>query len=357
MPSSIQKEPNGLPGGEQNADERSRAIASSRKAIALIDQLRLPPSPENYALFFHFAHGLNPELIREVNHAIDNKIPLTESALKTLYTKYVLSDKNQRLINEVTQGTNRVLGQVLRMVGDFSAETNHFTQDIDTHVTHLSEQIDDPALQSLVKEIVQATAAIKQRSESMQKKLVESRSEIEGLRKNLDQVTQESQRDFLTGVFNRKAMDQVMAELLAHPEDAGKDMSLLMIDVDHFKKFNDKFGHLLGDEVLKIVARAITYCVRGKDVVARFGGEEFCVLLPGTPLAGAAKVAETIRTTIASRDLKRKDTGESFGSVTVSLGASQFKPGDTPETLVKRADEALYKSKREGRNRVTLEGA
>jgi diguanylate cyclase len=132
-----------------------------------------------------------------------------------------------------------------------------------------------------------------------------------------------------------------------------------MLDIDHFKQFNDKFGHLLGDEVLKIVARAITYCVRGKDIVARYGGEEFCVLLPGTPLSGAMKVADTIRTTIAMRDLKRKDTGESFGSITVSVGAAQFRSRgeDDIDALVKRADDALYRSKMAGRNRVTGESA
>ena len=129
-----------------------------------------------------------------------------------------------------------------------------------------------------------------------------------------------------------------------------------MMDIDHFKAFNDNFGHLLGDEVLKIVAKSLTDCVKGADVVARYGGEEFSVILPNTPLNGAQRVAETIRATIAKRELKRRDSGESYGQITVSVGVSLLRPGsDTNESLIKRADDALYKSKRHGRNRVTLE--
>lgn len=341
---------------DRAAEERNQTVAHSRKALSLLDQLRLTPNPENYALFFHYALAMNPELVRELDAAIANKVPLTPSVLKNLYNKYVVANNNQRLINEVTQGANRMLSEVLRIVGEFNKQTSSYTQDIDGFMKKISDDIEDPNLKGLVRQLIESTASIKERGESLNNKLQESKLEIESLRKNLDQVTQESQRDFLTGVFNRKSMDHMLAEYMSQCSDeAGQELCMLMIDVDYFKQFNDKFGHLLGDEVLKIVARAITYCVRGKDIVSRYGGEEFCVLLPGTPLMGAAKVAENIRSTIATRDLKRKDTGESYGSITVSVGAAQLKASDTPESLIARADESLYKSKAAGRNRVTTE--
>lgn len=338
------------------ADERSQAVAASSRALAVIEQLGAAPNPENFALFYHYALGVNLELAREVDSSIASRLPFSTHMLKNMYNKYVVANNNRQLLNEVTQGTNKMLGEVLRIVGDFSSQTNTYAQDIDGYMHKINTEIDDPNLAGIVRGLISATAGIKARGESLSNKLQESRVEIESLRKNLDQLTQESQRDFLTGAYNRKALDTILAEYFVPGPDTPHDISVLMLDVDHFKLFNDKFGHLLGDEVLKIVVRAITHCVRGGDIVARYGGEEFCVILPGTPLSGAGRVAENIRATIASRDLKRKDTGESFGSLTVSVGAAQLRQGDIPEALLKRADEALYKSKRTGRNKVTLDG-
>ena len=188
-------------------------------------------------------------------------------------------------------------------------------------------------------------------------KLKQSREEIEGLKKNLEQVTNEAEVDFLTNIFNRKAFERLLDERTEEARISKHPLCLLMLDIDHFKAFNDNFGHLLGDEVLKIVAKSMKDCVRGADVVARYGGEEFSVILPDTPIAGASKVAETIRETISKRELKRRDSGESYGQITVSIGISVLQPSsDTPTTLIKRADDALYKSKHAGRNRVTVEG-
>ena len=108
--------------------------------------------------------------------------------------------------------------------------------------------------------------------------------------------------------------------------------------------------------MLKIVAKTLTDSVKGMDTVSRFGGEEFAVILPRTPIGGGMIVAETIRKTIASKELKRKSTGEHYGQVTISLGVASYRHHhDTPQTLIKRADDALYRSKKAGRNRVTQE--
>src|SRR6185312_12323338 len=147
--------------------------------------------------------------------------------------------------------------------------------------------------------------------------------------------------------------EKLFEEYAAAARQGHTEMCLLMIDIDHFKNFNDEFGHLLGDEVLKIVARTLTEILKGRDVVARFGGEEFVAILPETPIEGAMKVADIIRGAIAGRELKRKDTGTSFGSITVSIGVARYRPEeDTLPTLIQRADTALYTSKHGGRNRV-----
>jgi diguanylate cyclase len=129
----------------------------------------------------------------------------------------------------------------------------------------------------------------------------------------------------------------------------------LMCDVDHFKKFNDTYGHLTGDQVLRLTALAVKQNVKGKDVAARYGGEEFVVALPNTPLQAAITVADHIRRAVMTKELVKRSTGEKLGRVTISIGAAALHPNDTAMTLIERADQCLYAAKRAGRNRVICE--
>lgn len=129
-----------------------------------------------------------------------------------------------------------------------------------------------------------------------------------------------------------------------------------MVDIDHFKRFNDTHGHQVGDQVLRLVAKTLTDCVRAGDLPARYGGEEFAVVLPKTGIQVARPIAERIRTTLAARKIIRRNTGEGLGGITISIGAALYHPGETPAALVARADSALYAAKRQGRNRLVVEG-
>jgi diguanylate cyclase len=126
-----------------------------------------------------------------------------------------------------------------------------------------------------------------------------------------------------------------------------------MADIDHFKKINDTHGHLVGDNVIRMVAGTLKNSVKGRDDVARIGGEEFAVILPDTPIDGALKLAEDMRVTFDKFDLKKKNSGESLGKVTLSFGVTKYQFGESVETFINRADEALYKSKNTGRNKVS----
>jgi diguanylate cyclase len=165
----------------------------------------------------------------------------------------------------------------------------------------------------------------------------------------------ESLTDPLTSVANRKQFDRCLEHAVIEANTRGQPLSLMIADIDYFKKFNDTYGHLTGDHVLRLVARTIKDSVKGQDVVARYGGEEFAVILPNTSVREAQIVGENVRKAVMARELRRRSTAEILGRVTVSIGAAELQGEEAIQDFIDRADKCLYTAKIQGRNRVSAE--
>jgi diguanylate cyclase (GGDEF)-like protein len=171
---------------------------------------------------------------------------------------------------------------------------------------------------------------------------------VKRLRQGREELERLSRTDGLTGLPNRRHLMEILEKEVRRARRNDRSFSLLMIDVDHFKRYNDTFGHLAGDDVLKALAEVLAAAIRTADYAARYGGEEFTVLLPETPLDGAAEVAERIRERMQQRPLGTNGT-----RVTLSIGVAEFPTdGETLESVIARADNALYVAKQHGRNQV-----
>jgi diguanylate cyclase len=229
-----------------------------------------------------------------------------------------------------------------------------YTESLADATSKLGSAKDSNGLRAIIESLVQSTKEVERSNHALELRLKASKQEINELQENLEAVRHESLTDPLTSLANRKYFDQSLAKYLA---DAAKGdaLSLMMIDIDRFKSFNDSFGHLTGDQVLRLVAQCVKQNVKGQDIAARYGGEEFAVVLPHTVLRQGLTVADHIRRAVMGKDLVKRSTGESLGRVTISVGIATYRKGDTAQTFIERADMCLYAAKRTGRNRVICE--
>jgi diguanylate cyclase len=187
---------------------------------------------------------------------------------------------------------------------------------------------------------------------TLEARMRESRNEIESLRETLAATRLESLTDPLTGLSNRKQFEESLHAMVEESVADRAPASLIVIDVDFFKRFNDVYGHLTGDQVLRLVALVMREHITARATLARFGGEEFGILLPGTDRAEAFALAEKVRASVMGRDLVKRSTGESLGKVTISLGIAVSRSSDTAVSLLERADQCMFMAKRDGRNRT-----
>ncbi|MGE0409177.1 MAG: GGDEF domain-containing protein, partial [Amphiplicatus sp.] len=216
---------------------------------------------------------------------------------------------------------------------------------------------DYPDIGALLEGVLAVTKTVRQENMKLEKRLAESSDEVASLRHSVEHIQQEAMTDPLTGVRNRKSFDLAIVKQMRRARETKEPLALIIGDVDHFKLFNDRWGHQTGDQVLRLVAEVMNANVKGQDLLARYGGEEFSILLPDTTLENAEMLADRIRRAIESRRLKKRRTDEDLGLITMSMGVAAFAENDTMETLIERADECLYAAKRGGRNRVVAESA
>jgi diguanylate cyclase len=207
----------------------------------------------------------------------------------------------------------------------------------------------------VVETLVGATNVMASKSTELQTRLLESGREIEMLREQLEIVKVEASTDALTGVANRKEFETRHAEMSVMSDAGGGPLSLIMCDIDFFKRINDSFGHQTGDQVIRFVASVMDRAKPKDGLVARIGGEEFAMLAPNTPRKAAAELAEQIRIAVESKRLVRRSTNIDLGQITVSLGVAQRRTNEKNNAQIERADAALYESKRTGRNKISVE--
>jgi diguanylate cyclase len=326
-----------------------------KKVLLSMGEQHIPPTPENYQVWYEYCVGSNAGLVHEINEITKRCQPFTDTVNDALYSKYFGREREERLSAEIQRKTQKILKDILEEVLNTNNETAQYGKKLQGYSRKLNAAREIREMQQIIKDLLEETGKMEQASSSLQKKLEEATDEAQKLRQKLEKKEREALLDVLTGLHNRKAFGRTLQELHDAYKEKGTIFSLIMLDIDFFKKFNDTYGHKIGDEVLHIVGTTLKECIKGKDLAARYGGEEFAVLLPATTLANALTVAEQIRHEFAGKTLKLKKTGEKIGNINCSLGISQIQAHDSTDTVVERADQALYLAKHSGRNNTKTE--
>ncbi len=322
-----------------------------RLILPLMTKHRIPITPINYATWYYYVSGKNKELTKAIDSIVKNKEPFSEQTNDKIYKRFFLENEENSL-NEIREKLQQTLKVVFGDLKELSGQTQEYESTALESVEKLSDDMSISDIRSVLDSVIVATKKIRESGDAVHKKLEDTTKTLQTLKREFEHAKTELLQDFLTGVMNRKGFDESLTKSVNEKEGS---LCVLVLDIDFFKKFNDKHGHLVGDEVLKFVAKNVQKVVRGNDILARVGGEEFAVILPETPLLGAVTVAENVRAAISRLKLERKGGTEKLETITVSIGAAQYRQGESLEAFVHRGDKALYHAKNSGRNRVSTE--
>jgi diguanylate cyclase len=333
----------------QNLEQTTEIL---RLALPKMASLAIPVTPENYAIWFDYFTDTNLNLKRAIDGLIANDVRFTPEVNLGLYNRFI-EERSPEIIENVQIESQILINSLMNKIKQLSDGTENFSTNLNQFGERLQANPNIDELNLIVMSIAAEVEQVIVNNRKMTASLESISDEMTNLKVEMDNLSKVATMDELTSLKNRRSYDLFAAEQMTKFIDTQTVCSLLMIDIDNFKVFNDTFGHLIGDKVLAYVALAMKQTVKGDDLVARYGGEEFVVMLPNAKLNDAVNVADKIRERISLKQLSiGKEKKQNLGHITVSIGVATIQTGDDVDTLLSRADEKLYQAKAAGKNCV-----
>ena len=336
------------------SDDLAQAVRYLKLTLPEMSKREIPTTPENYAVWYEYTAGTNHSLKNSIDSLIKDNTPFSDHVNGELYQQYIGSGQ-QTAIAEIRDSVRQVINDLLAQISAEGDGLGDYAKTLECFSEKVNETIDSSAVNLLINELLLETKKREEATHNLQGSLDTMAREMTQLRQEVARLNDEASTDALTKISNRRAYDIAIEREVSASKINSTHLCLLMLDIDHFKQFNDKFGHIVGDKVLRFVAAMLQKNVKGNDTVARFGGEEFAVILPETNYSDALSVAENVRKRVSAQVLSDSAENIKLGSVHVSIGVAQYRYGESPEEFVHRADKYLYQAKNNGRNRVVGE--
>ena len=334
-------------------ESKERSAELLRLVLASMAQHDATYNPVTFTVCYEHAAGLNNRLSLAMAEAIHSKPRLNDEDMHQLFAGYV-ADLDAQVMERISGELQRMMTGMAERASHTGSQADVFSAELQG-LSHALITADSQALMPVVAQVLASTAQMKVATEALEKEVSTSQQEISRLKGELTRTRDDSLKDALTGVLNRKGFDQKLADMLAQPVAPGRTHGLVMLDIDHFKSVNDTHGHVMGDRVLQALGEVLRTLVAAEHgcTVARYGGEEFAVMMPDTHLAQCVALAEKIRAQTHAMKIRDRRTKEVVLTVTISGGVAVMQQGDDAHDLIARADGALYQSKQRGRDRIT----
>ena len=300
-------------------------VEIARAALSRMAELGLPPTPENYACQYQAIVGAPPAAAPEARNAGSSPDPV-------------------QMVQGILDLVSHSAAELATGIGQFQSDTGAMLAGIDS-------MRDEKASAGLLRAFMAATLSLRQTVAASRRELDETRHRLEEVTGELNRTSELARTDPLTGFGNRRAMGEIIARDIARARRTKDPFCSAILDVDHFKKVNDEYGHAVGDKALVHLGFVVKSAIRETDVICRYGGEEFVVVLPGAAAQGARFVIDRLRVMVENSPLVH---GKDRLTIRFSAGVAELQPGETVDGLLERADQALYEAKRAGRNRVVV---
>lgn len=322
-----------------------------RRTLDFLETHALSAEPIHYWVVHEFLQGRNEELVRAVDDRINMGKPFDAYFVLDMYERFV-AGAAFRQFRGMGDDMEKLLGGLIENLRAADRSASGFQDSLNANIARLERDNDPTGLKAVAQNLLKAAVAANANNEALQRNLETTEQEAQQLRSELEKQRRESITDALTGLLNRRGMEVEMTHVFNTTQEV--PAALLVLDIDHFKNINDTYGHAVGDVMIRRVAEMLSGMVPSDAVSARFGGEEFVVLLPGASPHQAHLIGEKIRESIEKLRLVRRHDKLAISAFTISIGVAARSVSDTFDHLFERADKALYDAKTGGRNRVVM---
>ena len=336
-------------------DTPQKANRIFERLVETFKEQNINPSPLNYYVWYQYVKGNIPALRQEMDAILHDPFGYNDRVGKRLYDSYL--SEHEDTSSEFDRAFRRLIEAMVKKMDVWSKKLESHTQKLDECSSQLSNpNLNSEEVQRIANTIINAASSIKEGSLAVQNEMIHSTDAVKDLRKQLIEARAEALTDELTQIGNRKAFNHALEELMVEAEINPNSLCMILSDIDHFKQFNDTYGHLVGDSVLRYFANIMQKNKKDNEITCRYGGEEFAILLSNSSLEEAVKRSNEIREAIQSAHLKRKNSSEPLKTITASFGVAAYQgTHEDAKTFIERADQALYQAKNSGRNCVVDE--